>query len=55
MPGKFQEGFTKAAQKQKFIRHRDIKLKGREEKKERNIQKVIIVIIYNINCINLLL
>ena len=45
MPGKFQEGFTKAAQKQKFIRHRDIKLKGREEKKERTIQKVIIVII----------
>jgi len=44
MPGKFQEGFTKAAQKQKFIRHRDIKLKGKEEKKERNIQKVIIVL-----------
>ena len=39
MPGKFQEGFTKAAQKQKFIRHRDIKLKDKEVKKERTIQK----------------
>ena len=39
MPGKFQEGFTKAAQKVKFIRHRDIKLKEKEIKKERIIQK----------------
>lgn len=37
MPGKSTEGFTKVAQRQKFIRHRDIKLTGREIQKEENI------------------
>jgi hypothetical protein len=37
MPGT--EGYTKAAQKQKFVRHRDIKLKEAEKKTEARIQK----------------
>jgi hypothetical protein len=39
MPGKSQDGFTKAAQKSKFIRNRDIKLTHGEAKKEALIQK----------------
>lgn len=41
MPQKSNEGFTKSAQKTKFIRHRDIKLKGKEIKKEQHIQKAM--------------
>jgi len=37
MPGKSTEGFTKAAQRVKFIRHRDIKLTEKELKKESEI------------------
>ena len=37
MPGKTTEGFTKVAQRQKFIRHRDIKLGGREIAREQHI------------------
>lgn len=37
MPGARSAGFTKSAQKSKFIRHRDVKLKQGEVKKEENI------------------
>ncbi len=30
MPGKFHDGYTKAAQKEKFVRNRDTKLKESE-------------------------
>lgn len=36
--GKQQDGFTKAAQKKKFIRNRDLKLKNNELQKEQTIQ-----------------
>ena len=39
MAGKNADGFTKSAQKKKFIRHRDIKLKDSELKKESKIVK----------------
>lgn len=39
MPGKTTAGFTKSAQKQKFIRNRDIQLKSVEIKKEQRIQQ----------------
>lgn len=39
--GKYSDGFTKDAQKQKFVRHRDIKLKDSEIKKEAKIQKLM--------------
>lgn len=41
MPGKYTEGYTKNAQKAKFIRHRDIKMKDSELKREAHIQKVM--------------
>ncbi|RYH28754.1 DUF2039 domain-containing protein [archaeon] len=41
MPGKYSDGFIKAAQKQKFVRHRDLKMKESELKRERHIQKVM--------------
>lgn len=41
MPGKYTEGYTKSAQKQKFVRHRDIKMKESELKKEAKIQKLM--------------
>ena len=41
MAGKSSEGFTKAAQKQKFIRNRDIKLTNGELKKEASIQRLM--------------
>jgi hypothetical protein len=41
MPGKYTEGYTKDAQKAKFVRHRDIKMKDSELKKEAHIQKVM--------------
>lgn len=41
MPGKFNDGFTKSAQRQKFVRNRDLKLKDKELKKEANIQKLM--------------
>lgn len=41
MPGKYTDGFTKAAQKQKFVRNRDIKMKDSEIKKEQKIQKLM--------------
>lgn len=37
MPGKSTEGFTKAAQRKKFVRHRDIKLSGKELNRESHI------------------
>lgn len=39
MPGKYTDGYTKAAQRQKFVRNRDIKLKDSEIRKEERIQK----------------
>ena len=42
MPGKTSEGFVKAAQKQKFIRNRDLKLKDSELKKEAHIQHTMV-------------
>jgi hypothetical protein len=39
MPGKHTEGYTKSAQQQKFIRHRDVKLKESEIAKEARIQR----------------
>lgn len=41
MPGKYSDGFIKAAQKQKFVRHRDLKMKESELRKEDRIQKVM--------------
>lgn len=41
MPGKYTEGYTKDAQKSRFIRHRDIKMKDGELKREAHIQKVM--------------
>lgn len=41
MAGKSSEGFTKAAQKKKFIRNRDIKLTNGELKKEASIQRLM--------------
>ena len=41
MGKKANEGFTKNAQKDKFVRHRDIKLKGSEVKKEEKTQKLM--------------
>lgn len=41
MAGKSSEGFTKSAQKTKFIRHRDVQMKGKELKKEAVIKKVM--------------
>lgn len=41
MPGKYTEGYTKGAQNAKFIRHRDIKMKDSELKREAHIQKVM--------------
>lgn len=41
MPGKYTEGYTKNAQNAKFIRHRDIKMKDSELKREAHIQKVM--------------
>jgi hypothetical protein len=41
MPGKYTEGYTKNAQKTKFVRHRDIKMKDGELKRERHIQKAM--------------
>jgi len=37
MPGKSTEGYTKAAQRKKFVRHRDIKLSGKELDRESHI------------------
>ena len=42
MPGKTNEGFTKAAQKQKYVRNRDLKLKDSELRKEAHIQHVMV-------------
>ena len=42
MPGKTSEGFVKAAQKQKFVRNRDLKLKDSELKREAHIQHVMV-------------
>ena len=39
MPGKGTDGFTKAANKTKFVRNRDIKLKDSEKAKEEKIKK----------------
>jgi hypothetical protein len=39
--GKSTDGYTKAAQKQKFVRHRDVKMKDSELKKEAKIQKLM--------------
>ena len=41
MGKKANEGFTKNAQKQKFVRNRDITLKGSEIKKEQKTQKLM--------------
>lgn len=41
MGGKYNDGFTKQAQKGKFIRNRDIKLKESEIKKEQKTQKLM--------------
>lgn len=41
MPGKYTDGYTKGAQNAKFIRHRDIKMKDSELKREAHIQKVM--------------
>jgi hypothetical protein len=41
MGGKHTDGFTKSAQKLKFIRHRDIKMKESELKKEAHIRRVM--------------
>ena len=39
--GKTTEGFTKAAQKQKFIRNRDVKMKDKELRFEAKVQKLM--------------
>jgi hypothetical protein len=41
MPGKFTDGYTKKSQQQKFIRHRDVKMKDSELKKEQKTQKLM--------------
>lgn len=41
MAKKASEGFTKAAQKTKFVRNRDIKMKDKELGKERKIQQLM--------------
>ena len=43
MPGRndWSSGFTKSAQKNKYIRHRDVKLKDSEVRKEANISKAM--------------
>ncbi len=41
MPGKYTDGYTKDAQKAKFVRHRDIKMKDSELRKEAKIQKLM--------------
>lgn len=41
MPGKFTDGYTKSAQKQKFVRHRDLKMKDSELRRERKIQHLM--------------
>ena len=41
MAGKSSEGFTKSAQKHKFVRHRDVKMKDSELRKEAHIQKAM--------------
>lgn len=42
MPGKTSEGFVKAAQKKKFVRNRDLKLKDSELRKEAHVQHVMV-------------
>lgn len=42
MPGKYTQGFTKNAQKQKYVRHRDMKMKDSELRKEDHIQQVMV-------------
>lgn len=39
MPGKYTDGYTKQGQKTKFIRHRDVKMKDSELKREEHIKK----------------
>lgn len=41
MPGKYTQGYTKNAQKTKYVRHRDLKMKDGELKREQHIQKVM--------------
>eukprot|EP01039_Chlorochromonas_danica_P006786 gene6786-7497_t len=41
MPGKFTDGYTKSAQKQKFVRHRDLKMKDSELRRESKIQQLM--------------
>ena len=41
MPGKSSAGFIKAANQDKFVRNRDVKLKDVEVKKEANIQRLM--------------
>ena len=41
MPGSKQEGFVKSANKEKFVRNRDIKLKSNEVAKENNIARLM--------------
>lgn len=42
MPGKTSEGFVKAAQKKKFVRNRDLKLKDSELRREAHVQHVMV-------------
>lgn len=41
MPGKYTEGYTKNAQRTKFVRNRDILLKDGEMRREQHIQKAM--------------
>lgn len=41
MPGKFHDGYTKQAQKVKFVRNRDIKMKESELRQEEKIRKLM--------------
>jgi Uncharacterized conserved protein (DUF2039) len=41
MAGKSSDGFTKAAQSHKFVRHRDVKMKDSELRREAHIQKAM--------------
>ena len=41
MPGSKQEGFVKSANKEKFVRNRDIKLKSNEVARENNIARLM--------------
>jgi ferredoxin len=41
MPGKFTDGYTKKSQQNKFIRHRDVKMKDSELRKEQKTQKLM--------------